>query len=66
MVVEVDRGQMQKRPQLQGFFLKAKEGRMEMNAERCSGERDEGSSGPLETADGGCVGVVDRDLALWN
>lgn len=35
---------------------------MEMNAERCSGE----SRGPLETADGGCVGFVDRDLALRN
>lgn len=41
---------------------------MEMNAERCSEERAEGSedSGPSETADGGCVGVVDRDLALRN
>ena len=41
---------------------------MEMNAERCSEERAEGGegSGPLETADGGCVGFVDRDLALRN
>lgn len=64
-MVVVDRGQMQKRPQLRGFF-KAKEGRMEMNAERCSGERGKGNGGPLETADGGCVEFVDRDFALWN
>lgn len=41
---------------------------MEMNAAWCSGERAGGSqgSGPLETAEGGCVGFVDQDLALQN
>lgn len=41
---------------------------MEINAERCSEGRAETSedSGPLETADRGCVAFVDRDLALRN
>lgn len=41
---------------------------MEMNAERCREGRAEGSEGSvhLETADGECVGFVNRDLVLQN
>lgn len=41
---------------------------MEMNAECCREGRAEGSEGSvhLETADGECVGFVNRDLVLQN